>query len=83
MMTDQVRIAVLADRHMFHVRYLRPDGIQACFDGQRRKTAIVFVAIETLFGNSKFHFAVEEYRRGRIRVEHIEAQNQHEITSLQ
>ena len=69
----EVRVAVLADGDMIDVRNLRADCIQACFDRQRGKTAEMFMAVETLLGNGKFHFAIQNDRRRSIGVKHVEA----------
>jgi hypothetical protein len=60
---------------MVDVRNLCAHGIKTRFHGERGKAAEVFSAVETLFSDGEGNFAIDDDRRGGVRVKHIEAQD--------
>jgi hypothetical protein len=64
---------------MFDVGDFRSNCIQARFDGERRKSAEVFMTIQALLGNGELHLSIQYDRGGGIGVKHVKAQNEHEL----
>src|SRR5579859_6225526 len=64
---------------MLHIGNLRTHSVQTCLNSQRRKASKVFMAVKTLLRDCELHFAVDSNGCRCVGVEHIEAQNQHEL----
>src|SRR5579862_382099 len=73
----EIRIAVLANSHMFDIRDLRAHGIEACLNRECRKTTEMFMPVKTLLRNGEFHFAIKHDRRGGVGMKHVQAQDEH------
>ena len=54
----QIGIAVLSDRDMIDIGDLRAHRIEAGFNRERRKAAVMFAPVETLFRDREHHFPV-------------------------
>ena len=75
----KVRIAVLPDSDVIHVRNLCAGCIEASLHRQRRETAEVLVAVEALFCNRENDFTIQHDGRRGVGVKHVKAQNEHEL----
>src|SRR5439155_2203047 len=75
----QVRVAILSNSDVSQVRNPCASCIEAGFHCQRRETAEVLVAVETLLGNSEDDFTILHDGRRGIGVKQVEAQNEHEL----
>jgi len=73
-------IAVLAGCDIINVFDFFAGGIAANFAGELRECSLVLDAIQALFGNRKEYFAILNDGCQGVRMEHIEAENQHEGT---
>src|SRR5580698_3168942 len=73
----QVRIAILAYRHVIDIGNLRANEVEAGFNRERRKTSVVLNAVQALFGNRENNLAVLHQCSRRVRVKHVQSQNQH------
>src|SRR5438876_10249450 len=76
----EVGIAILTDCDMINICDLCAGGVEAGFNGERRKAGIVLDPIQALFGNGKNYFAILNDGGGGVRMEDIEAESQHEGT---
>src|SRR5579864_8787212 len=64
---------------MFYIRNLCAHRIKARFYRQARKSAKMLVPVETLLGNGKLDLTIIHNGGGGVGVEHVEAENQHEL----
>src|SRR5439155_335150 len=55
-LSGEVGIAVLTDGDVINIRHLCARGVEAGFNGERRKAGIVLDPIQALFGNGKNYF---------------------------